>query len=57
MLEVRVIQHKAAACRRLMAVAFDVVVLELLKEQAEAYDRQAIDFALHQRGTRTSRRA
>jgi hypothetical protein len=41
MYQVRVIQHQADACRRLMEAAPDVVVFELLKERAEDYDRQA----------------
>ena len=57
MSEVRIIQHKAAACRRLMALAFDVVVFELLKEQAEAYEQQAADLPAQRHGTRTTRRA
>jgi len=39
--QVRVIQDKAEACRRLMEAAPDVVVFELLKERAEDYERQA----------------
>ena len=41
MYQVRVIKEKAEACRRLMKVAPDVVVLELLKESAEEYEREA----------------
>ena len=41
MYQVRVIQEKAEACRRLMKTAPDVVVFELLRESAEEYERQA----------------
>ena len=41
MYQVRVIQEKAEACRRLMKAAPDLVVFELLKESAEEYERQA----------------